>query len=90
MLIGLCSGFTGRAHGNLAKICIISTADDQRSNVTQCFFIILFVTHFNQLSHKTKREAKDFSALKRRKNTAGERASDNFFKDECHEISYSL
>ena len=39
------------------------------------FFIILFVTHFNQLSHTTKREAKDFSALKRGKNTAVERAS---------------
>ena len=37
----------------------------------------MFFHHFvrHSLSHKTQREAKDFSALKRRKNTAGERAS---------------
>ena len=41
----------------------------------QCFAIILFVTRFFQPSHNTKREARDFSALKRLKNTAGRRAS---------------
>ena len=37
---------------------------------TQCFLILL-VTRFSQPSHNIKREVRDFSGLKRLKNTAG-------------------
>ena len=76
MSIGLLAGFMQPAHGNVAKFCIISTATGQLSSVTPCSFIILFVTCFSQPSRKLKREARDFSALKRViLNTAGRRES---------------
>ena len=53
--------------GNMAKICIAIKYH------RRCFLIILFVTGFFQPSHNTKREAKNFSSLKRLENTAGRR-----------------
>ena len=50
MLVGLLSGFTQRARGNLATIFIISTATSQSTVKchTQCFLIIMFVSRFGQ------------------------------------------
>ena len=76
MLIRLLSGFTRRARGNLAIICIIATATGQPSDVTNsvfssfCSSLVVF-----QPSHNTKRETRDSSALSRYKNAAGGRES---------------
>ena len=59
MLVGLLSGFTRQTRGNLAKIWSF------------CSSFAFFFTPLNN----TKREARDFSALERHKNTPGGRES---------------
>ena len=75
MLVGLMFGFTRRARGNLAKICIILNATGLPSNVTHSVFSSFCSSLAFHSSRNTKREARDFSARKRQKNTAGGRAS---------------
>ena len=74
MMIRLLSGFTRRAGGNLAKLCIISMQVVNRQ-MSHSVFSSFCSSLFFLTSHNTKREVRDFRALNRHKNTAGGRES---------------